>query len=78
MYGQFMKFIRRGAVRVYSSEPPGAPRNVVFLDPDGQFVLVAANAGRSAVPVAVSCGGRMFATTLPPQSVATYRWPAAP
>jgi len=26
----------------------------------------------------VSCGGRMFATTLPPQSVATYRWPAAP
>ena len=78
MYGQFMKFIRRGAVRVDSSEPPGAPRNVVFLDPDGQFVLVAANTARSPVMFAVACGERMFSASLPARAVSTYRWPAAP
>ena len=73
-----MKFIRRGAVRVDSSEPPGAPRNVVFLDPDGQFVLVAANTARSPVMFAVACGERMFSASLPARAVSTYRWPAAP
>lgn len=78
MYGQFMKFIRRGAVRVESSEPAGAPRNVAFLDPDGEIVLVAANTSRSPVTFAVACGGRMFSASLPARAVSTYRWPAAP
>jgi len=78
MYGQFMKFIRRGAVRVESSEPAGAPRNVAFLDPDGEIVLVAANTSRSPVTFAVACGGRMFSASLPAGAVSTYRWPAAP
>jgi O-glycosyl hydrolase len=78
MYGQFMKFIRRGAVRVESSEPAGAPRNVAFLDPDGEIVLVAANTARSPVTFAVACGGRMFSASLPARAVSTYRWPAAP
>ena len=47
MYGQFMKFICRGAVRVESSRPEMREfNNVAFLDPEGQVVLVAANAGR--------------------------------
>ena len=75
MYGQFMKFIQRGAVRVESSLPEMRTfSNVAFVNPDGRVVMVAANAGRGAQPFAVKCGGGMFDTELPGSTVATYLW----
>ena len=79
MYGQFMKFIRRDAVRVESTRPEIRTfGNVAFVNPDGTAVLVAANAARDAQPFAVQCGEKMFKTELPAGSVATYLWRPAP
>jgi len=78
MYGQFMRFIPRDAVRVQSTEPGGGPRNVAFLTPEGEVVLVAVNTSWSQRRFAVACGGRGFVVTLPGSSVGTYRWPATP
>ncbi len=75
MYGQFMKFIQRGALRVESSLPEIRTfSHVAFVNPDGGVVLVAANAGRDVQPFAVKCGESMFRTELPAGSVATYSW----
>jgi glucosylceramidase len=75
MYGQFMRFIHRGAVRVESSRPEVPDfANVAFLDPEGRVVLVAANAGRGPQRFAVVCGQQMFEAELPAESVATYLW----
>ena len=76
MYGQFMRFIPREAVRVQSTEPDGGPRNVAFVTPEGEVVLVAVNTSWSQRRFAVACGGRGFVVTLPGSSVGTYRWPA--
>lgn len=74
MYGQFMKFIARGAERIDST--PGTYRfnNIVFRNPDGPLVLVAANAAGEEQPFSVVMGERMFQTVLPKRSVATFRW----
>lgn len=75
MQGQFMKYVRRGAVRVESSSPPMRGfGHVAFLDPDGRVVLVAANAGRAPKSFAVNAGDRMFEAEMPAESVATYLW----
>ncbi len=75
MYGQFMKFIPRDAIRVESSLPEIRTfSNVAFVDPDGQVVMVAANSSRDPQPFAVRTGETMFAAELPAQSVATYIW----
>lgn len=75
MMGQFMKFIRRGAVRV---ESRGGEKehlaNVVFVEPDGRMVMVVANTGKAGRRFAVKCNGRMFEAELPGESVGTYRW----
>jgi glucosylceramidase len=77
MQGQFMKYIQRGAIRVDSTLPDIKTfSNVAFINPDGQMVLVAVNAEKTAQPFAVKCGERMFNTELPPASLATYRWKA--
>lgn len=79
MQGQFMKFIRRGAVRLESTPPRrGDFGQVAFLNPDGGVVLVAANAGKKPQPLAVTCAGRLFEAELPATSVATFLWRPAP
>lgn len=74
MYGQFMKFIPRGAVRIESSEPERFFAQVAFKTPDGAMVLVAANAGNGVRSFTVQCGAAAFQASLAPKSVATYRW----
>ena len=75
MYGQFMKFIPRDAVRVESSLPEIRTfSNVVFVRPDGHVVMIVANSGRVPQPFAVTAGDAMFEAELPAQSVATYVW----
>ncbi len=75
IYGQFMRSIGRDAVRVASSDP-GIRRfgTVAVVNPDGEVVVVAANAGRHPRRFAVRCDGRAFEAELPPKAVATYRW----
>lgn len=77
MQGQFMKYIRRDAVRVESSLPDIRTFcNVAFLNPDGRIVLIVANSAHEPQPFAVKCGERMFRTELPAGTVATYMWQA--
>jgi len=76
MYGQFMKFIQRGAVRVDSGELSPQLAHVAFKNPDGTMVLVVANPAESSQHVAVAWNGLSIETESPAQSVATYRWPS--
>jgi glucosylceramidase len=74
MYGQFMKFIPRGAVRIASTYGKKEPANVAFRDPEGRIVLVVVNTGRKPLEYSVVCGGKAFKGELPGRSVATCRW----
>ncbi len=75
IYGQFMKFVLRGALRVESSLPEMRTfSNVAFVNPDHRVVMVVVNSSRDSQPFAVKCGGKMFDTKLPGGTVATYSW----
>lgn len=76
MYGHFMKFIQRGAVRIDSSarEPGGA--HIAFLNPDGARVVVVTNPAREEESIAIAVGDNAFAFDLPAESIATFRWSA--
>jgi len=75
MYGQFMKFIKPGAVRIGASgEESRVTGFVAFRNPDGTCVLVVANGGREPWSFAVTNGKKQFRDTLPAGSVATYQW----
>ncbi len=75
MYGQFMKFIPRGALRIASSGLDDVRfAHVAFRTPDGRMVLVVANANREAVGFAVRCAEGGFQARLDGKSVATFRW----
>lgn len=75
MYGQFMKFIKRGAVRIDSGESAKQFAQVAFRNPDGTIVLVVANPQSEARHFEVFWKGMALQADLPAQSVATYRWP---
>jgi glucosylceramidase len=47
---------------------------VAFKNPDGSIVLVVANSDGNPREFAVDWHGATFATSIPAQSVATYRW----
>ncbi len=73
LYGQFMKFVQPGAVRIEID--PGSEEtatNVAFKNPDGGIVLVAINQNEWMQDVRFLVEGNQFATTLPPATVATY------
>ncbi len=74
VYGQFMKFIPRGAVRVGSEASERSLANVAFRSPDGTLVLVVVNSGRSEQAVALTCLDRMAPVVLPGRSVSTFIW----
>ena len=74
LYGQFTKFIRPGAVRVYASGPSKAPAHVAFQNPNGSLVLVAANPADAARSFAVGWDGQVFTASLDPKTVATFVW----
>ncbi|MBN1347167.1 MAG: glycosyl hydrolase [Phycisphaerae bacterium] len=74
LYGQFMKFVRRGAVRVASSGSTRTFGNVAFLNPDGIIVLIVANGSLAAKQYRILSSGRSAIATLPAGAVATYVW----
>jgi len=77
IYGQFMKFIQTGAVRIASSAASCAPANVAFRNPDGSVVLVVAHTESKPREVTLNWRGRVLTTPLPARSVATFRWNGA-
>lgn len=74
MYGQFMKFIRPGAVRIDSGASSAEFGHVAFKNEDGSVVVVAVNPGGQSRKFQVAHVGKVFSTSLPAQSVGTYRW----
>jgi len=74
MYGQFMKFIRPGAVRIDSTLPLKSLPNVAVRNPDGTLVLVVANLKGSRQTFDIEWQGRHLTVPLEGNSVATYRW----
>lgn len=75
LYGHFMKFVQRGAVRVESGPASTRPANVAFLNPDRTIALVAVNPG-SQRSFSIGHAGQVLQTTLPARSIATFVWPA--
>jgi len=73
-YGQFMKFVRRGAHRVHSTEGTRRLANAAFQNPDGAVVLVVINLDRSHAALRVACETREFDAKLPGKAMATYIW----
>ena len=74
IYGQFMEFVQRGAVRIDSGEPERAFGSVAFRNPDGKFVLIVANAGEEPREFRIALGELAATTSLPRRTVATYVW----
>ncbi|GMU91005.1 MAG: glucosylceramidase [Candidatus Hydrogenedentota bacterium] len=74
IYGQFMKFIQRGAARIDSTPGEGPFNNVAFKNPDGSIVVIVANDTAAIQPLSISCGETRFGHSLTPYSVATYRF----
>jgi glucosylceramidase len=73
-YGQFMKFIPRGAVRVESTPGSHEFNNVAFRNLDGTVTLVVANTAPMAKSFAVQWQGKFFNAELGASSVATFLW----
>jgi glucosylceramidase len=73
-YGQFMKFIPRGAVRIESTPGTADFNNVAFRDPDGSVTLIIVNTTGSAKPFGVDWKGRSFKSLMGGESVATFVW----
>jgi glucosylceramidase len=69
----FSKFVTPGSVRIASSESEQLA-TVAFVTPEGKVVLVAANVGNFDKTFSVRYHGRVFATTLASEAVATYVW----
>lgn len=74
IYGQFMKFVQRGAVRVDGGELEKTFGSVAFQNPDGSIVLIVANAGETAREFRIVSGERGVSVSLPRRAVATYVW----
>ncbi|MEN6428542.1 MAG: glycoside hydrolase family 30 beta sandwich domain-containing protein [Phycisphaerales bacterium] len=74
MYGQFMKFIRPGAVRVQSDEPSALLANCAVHHSDGSIVLVVVNRGAQPARFDIEWDGRHLSTAIGGSSVGTYRW----
>lgn len=74
LYGQFMKFIEREAVRI-GTEVTGADlRAVAFRNPSGRHTLVVANSSGVAQEASIAVGQDSARLRLAPYSVATVVW----
>ena len=73
LYGQFMKFIQPGAVRISSDAGSTTQTtNVAFKNPDGTIVIVAVNQNNWDQDVRFVVDGNQFNAAIPAATVATY------
>ena len=76
--GHFSRFVRPGAERVGSSLAQDGVESVAFQNADdGTIALIASNANAEPRMITVRQAGRSFNYQMPPQSAATFVWPAA-
>lgn len=73
LYGQFMKFIDRGSVRIESTGDSELP-NVAFRDPYDNIVLIIINNKVANQPVKILCEGKEATFELVGNSIATLKW----
>jgi len=74
MYGQFMKFIRPGAVRIHSDELSESIPNCAVRNSDGSVVLVVVNCKKETLRFDIEWKSTHLTTGIRGRSVATYRW----
>lgn len=74
IYGHYMKFIRRGAVRIDSSGELEGVDHVAFTNPDGSLVLIVVNRGSAPQLVGVRTSAASFDAPLPAKSISTFAW----
>jgi glucosylceramidase len=78
-FAHYSRFIRPGAVRIWSTDTGDDIKNVAFRNPDGgSIVLVLINGKTSGHEVSVQQGQLRFRYAMPAESVATFVWQAAP
>ncbi|HET6485930.1 MAG TPA: glycoside hydrolase family 30 protein, partial [Spirochaetia bacterium] len=68
--GHFSKFVKRGAIRIGSDCDVGGIRQVAFINPDGEHVVVLINEG-AATEVSLVVGDRFTLVPLTPRSMST-------
>ncbi|MCP4258676.1 MAG: hypothetical protein GY774_14415 [Planctomycetes bacterium] len=73
MYGHFMKYIKRGAVRIESTPSKTLP-NVAFKNPEGSIIFIAVNPKKKKQKFTISWAARALKTELDPESIATFIW----
>jgi len=74
LYGQFMKFIDRGAVRIEVTPPDAECPAIGFKNPDGTLVVVVVNLRKKERPIAIQVTGLQASPVLAAQSVTTLAW----
>ena len=74
LYGHFMKFIQRGAVRVESSSSRRVLAHVAFRNPDGQMVLVVVNPNSAPQSFILACALRSTLVRVEGKAVVTFLW----
>ncbi len=73
LYGQFMKFINRGSVRI-ESKGDAEMQHVAFRDPDNKIVLTIINNNAANQPVTILCEGMGTTFEMTGNSIATLKW----
>ncbi len=71
--GHASKFVKSGAVRIFSNVTPSI-NNVAFRNTDGTVILIAINNQSVTKSFNVKYNEKMFTYTLNPGSVATFSW----
>jgi glucosylceramidase len=74
IYGHYMKFIRRGAVRIDSSGELAGVDHVAFTNPNGSHVLIVVNRGSAPQSWGVCTSATSFDALLPAKSISTFAW----
>jgi glucosylceramidase len=72
--GHFSKFVRPGAVRIGSSAPGGALRQVAFANADGRLAVVTHNTGGASIRVRVGSGAGALNVGVPAGAAVTVAW----
>ncbi len=72
---QASRFVPTGSLRIDSTQSNEDLANVAWRTPAGRNVLLVTNIGSEKKAFHVDCGGKHFAASLEPGSVATFVWP---
>src|SRR5690554_1109045 len=76
LFGQYTKFVRYGAKRIYSNYgSTETVTNVAFLNPDNTMVVLVVNQTSSPRRFKILSPDGQITAAVPAKTVATYKWP---